>query len=80
MASTVSPGVRAEVTHGGYRLVRYSDDTVKVFQGDVEEPARPVLCEIAEQFGISDKNGQGGPHNTRQLGKIVIEKISQGTA
>lgn len=68
------------VNYGGYKLERFPDKTVKVFQGDVEVIAMPVLRQLAGQLGVSHQNGQGGDHNTRQLGDKVITAALQGAA
>jgi len=34
-----------------------------------------VLRELALQLQLAITNSQGNPYNTRQLGKVVIEKI-----
>jgi 5-methylcytosine-specific restriction protein B len=70
-----------EVNYGGYELKRFPDMTVKVFQEGVEViPAMPVLRQLADQLGVSHQNGQGGDHNTRQLGHKVITAALQGSA
>jgi len=68
------------VNYGGYKLERFPDKTVKVFQGGVEVIAMPVLRQIAEQLGVNHQNGQGGDHNTRQLGDKVITAVLLGSA
>jgi len=68
------------VHYSGYKLERFPDKTVKVFQGDVELTAMPVLRQLADQLGISHQNGQGGDHNTRQLGDKIITAALQGGA
>lgn len=67
------------VSYGGYKLERFADKTIKVFKGDVEVVAMPVLRQLANQLGISHQNGQGGDHNTRQLGDKVITAALQGS-
>lgn len=67
------------VNYGGYRLERFPDMTIKVFRGDVEEVAMPILRQLADQLGVSHQNGQGNDHNTRQLGDKVINAALQGS-
>jgi hypothetical protein len=66
------------VEYGGYRLERWADLTVKVYDKGVEQVALPILKQLANQLGVSHFNGKGGVHNTRQLGALVI-KAAQGT-
>lgn len=68
------------VNYGGYKLERFPDKTVKVFQGEVEVTAMPVLRQLAIQLGVSHQNGQGGDQNTRQLGDKVITAVLQSAA
>jgi len=71
---------RNVVNYGGYKLERYGDKTIKVYQGDVEVVAMPVLRQLANQLGVSLQNGQGGDHNTRQLGdKVITAVLLQGS-
>ena len=65
-------GTNSAVTYGGYKLERFPDKTIKVFQGSVQVEAMPVLRQLADKLGVSHQNGQGGNHNTRQLGDKVI--------
>jgi len=75
LTSAVSVG---SVEYGGYRLERWADLTVKVYDKGVEQVALPILKQLANQLGVSHFNGKGGVHNTRQLGALVI-KAAQGT-
>jgi 5-methylcytosine-specific restriction protein B len=61
------------VEYGGYRLERLADTTIKVYDKGVEQVAMPILKHLATQLGISHFNSNGGVHNTRQLGAIVIK-------
>jgi 5-methylcytosine-specific restriction protein B len=78
-APTDTLHARNVVNYGGYKLERYGDKTIKVYQGDVEVVAMPVLRQLANQLGVSLQNGQGGDHNTRQLGDKVITAVLQGS-
>jgi 5-methylcytosine-specific restriction enzyme B len=68
------------VEYGGYRLERWADLTVKVYDNDVEQVALPILKQLATQLGISHFNRNGGVHNTRQLGALVIKAAKQAIA
>lgn len=77
----VSPVVsNGSVEYGGYRLERWADSTVKVYEKGVERPALPVLKRLATELGISHFNNKGGVHNTRQLGALVIKAAQQVVA
>lgn len=74
---STSPDSKTSVEYGGYRLERWSDLTVKVYENGVEQVALPILKKLARQLGISHLNNNGGVHNTRQLGAIVIKAVQQ---
>lgn len=76
-AKVAQESATGTVEFGGYRLERFADKTVKVFKGDIEQVAMPILRELANQLGVSVHNGMGGNHNTRQLGDKVITAALQ---
>ncbi len=65
------------VEYGGYQLKRLADSTIKVYDKGVEQVAMPILKRLATQLGISHFNNNGGVHNTRQLGALVIKAAQQ---
>jgi 5-methylcytosine-specific restriction protein B len=65
------------VEYGGYRLERLADTTIKVYDKGIEQVAMPILKRLAAQLGISHFNSNGGPHNTRQLGALVLKAAQQ---
>lgn len=65
------------VEYGGYRLERWADFTVKVYEKGVEQVALPILKQLANPLGISHLNSKGGVHNTRQLGALVIKAAQE---
>ncbi|MDR9828200.1 hypothetical protein RCJ22_21640 [Vibrio sp. FNV 38] len=61
---------------GSYDIVELENGTIQVFQyGEAVIPAKPILREAAQHFSINVLNGNGNPHNTRQLGSLVIRAI-----
>ncbi|NMG16304.1 hypothetical protein [Aromatoleum bremense] len=44
-------------------------------RGKLLIPTMRVLRELALRLQLAITNSQGNPYNTRQLGKVVIEKI-----
>lgn len=78
--SAAPAGLTNSVDFEGYQLQRFDDRTVKVLQDGVEVTAMPVLRELATKLGVSQQNGQGGDHNTRQLGEKVIFAALQASA
>lgn len=67
----------ASVEFDGFRLERWPDTTIKVYQNGVEQAAMPILKKLADKLGVSHFNPKGGPHNTRQLGAHVIAAARQ---
>ena len=45
-------------------------------KGEQVMPALPELRKTAKQIGVDVVNGNGNPHNTRQLGAKLIERLS----
>lgn len=60
---------------GNYRLEKFADSRVKVYENGVEQLARPILKKLADSMGISHLNKNGGKHNTRRLGAQVIAAL-----
>ncbi|WP_223468102.1 AAA family ATPase [Massilia soli] len=67
----------ASIEFGGFRLERWTDKTIKVYQNGVEQVAMPILKKLADQLGVNHLNPQGGQHNTRQLGAHVMAAAKQ---
>lgn len=68
----------AEVNHGDLTVRELESGTIEVLRDGVRlEPAKPVLRIIAEELNIGLLNGGGNPHNTRQLGSLVIKAIAE---
>lgn len=59
-----------------YEIVELENGTIQVLRsGELIAPAKPILREVAEHFGINVLNANGNAHNTRQLGSLVIRAI-----
>jgi len=73
-------GSISSIEYGGYRLERWPDLTVKVYENGEVQVALPILRNLADALGVSHRNNKGGVHNTRQLGALVIKAAQQATA
>lgn len=59
-----------------YTIQELENGTIEVNKsGELISPAKPVLRELAARFNISLLNSNGNPHNTRQLGSLLIKVI-----
>lgn len=68
--------VKREATHSGRVIRQLASGTIKVLKdGQLQKTAMSHLREVAGALGISVTNDGGSPHNTRQLGKQVIDAI-----
>lgn len=66
------------VLHKDYQISKRNDGTIIVRKnGQSAGPARPLLQEFADSLGISTVNKNGNQMNTRQLGKKVVDHLSQ---
>jgi hypothetical protein len=60
----------------GYTISALESGTIVVKKGEVPmSPSKPYLREMAAKLGIDILNSQGNPHNTRQLGSLIIKHI-----
>lgn len=63
----------SSVQYKKYRVVALENGAINVYvDGCLLSPAKPVLREIAAKLGVELLNGNGNPHNTRQLGSLVM--------
>ena len=63
----------SSVQLGNYTVDALENGTIQVFiDGEFVSPAKPHLRKIAAKFGIDILNSNGNPHNTRQLGSLII--------
>ncbi|MCK0505848.1 DUF6998 domain-containing protein [Aromatoleum anaerobium] len=66
----------AEVSYEGLTIREMETGTIEVESGGkLLTPTMRVLRELALRLQLAITNSQGNPYNTRQLGKVVIEKI-----
>lgn len=69
----------SSVEHGQYTVRALENGAIEVLMGSKSVlPVKPVLREIAAQIGVPRINANGNPHNTRQLGSLVIKAIEDG--
>jgi hypothetical protein len=70
-----------ELDKSRYLIVRYADDTTKVFDvaEDQEVDAHPKLRETNEAYGlgIALMHDSGWPKNTRSLGRLVLNELKK---
>lgn len=67
-----------EIVYNGYSIRELESGTIEVEkEGNVINPAKPILRELAIQLNIPLLNSNGNPFNTRQLGSQVIKSIEQ---
>lgn len=65
-------------TSGKYTLHELENGTIEVtMNSELISPAKPILRDLAKQFNISILNNNGNPHNTRQLGSLLIKIINE---
>ncbi|MEZ9537336.1 hypothetical protein AB4160_03980 [Shewanella sp. 10N.286.51.B8] len=57
-----------------YELIELENGTIEVWlNGVLVSPSKPHLRAIAKELGVPVLNGNGNPHNTRQLGSLLIK-------
>ena len=68
----------SEVCHDEYTIREMENGSIEVeMNGDPVEPVKPVLRELAAELNIGLLNGSGNPHNTRQLGALIMKSIQE---
>ncbi|MGF1717923.1 hypothetical protein L4D08_23975 [Photobacterium chitinilyticum] len=68
--------VLKSVPFNSYVITELENGTIQVMKdNELVSPAKPILREIAVSFNINILNANGNPHNTRQLGSLVIRAI-----
>lgn len=82
-----SPKLRSEIpviksaNSGSYIIQELENGTIEVMSnGDIISPAKPVLRDLAAKYNINIFNNNGNPHNTRQLGSLLIKVITESGA
>lgn len=66
-----------EVSYGEYVIRQRENGTIEVEQnGNVVQPVKSTLRELANRLNVASQNAKGGDMNTRQLGAQVIRAIA----
>jgi uncharacterized protein YheU (UPF0270 family) len=61
-----------------YTINELENGTIEIeSNGEIISPAKPILREIAAKYNVNILNGNGNPHNTRQLGSLLIRVINE---
>jgi 5-methylcytosine-specific restriction protein B len=69
--------IARQAEHGALTIRQLSSGTIEVWQGGECLPiSMPSLRDVAGQLGVALTNGEGGLHNTRTLGRKVIEALA----
>lgn len=67
-----------KATYLNYIIQELESGTIEVYvDGDKQSVTKPVLIKIASLLSISTLNNNGNPHNTRQLGSLIIKELSR---
>ncbi|WP_037388411.1 DUF6998 domain-containing protein [Sinorhizobium americanum] len=68
--------VTKKAHYKGHTIKQYENGTVHVVKdGEVQQPALPILRNFAAELQIDPLNSTGSPKNTRYLGDQIIRKI-----
>jgi hypothetical protein len=68
----------SEVCYDGYKIREMENGSIEAeVKGMLVEPVKPVLRELAAALNIGLLNGSGNPHNTRQLGSLIMKSIQE---
>lgn len=61
-----------------YVIHELESGTIEVYVDGVKQPVtKPELIKIASLLSISTLNNNGNPHNTRQLGSLIIKELNR---
>jgi len=67
-----------KAAYQNYVIQELESGTIEVYEdGEKLSAAYPILKIIAGLISVSILNGKGNPHNTRQLGTLIIKGLSQ---
>jgi 5-methylcytosine-specific restriction protein B len=71
--------VKREVMQGEITLRELASGSIEVWRsGALQQPAKPILRELAEQLGVDLHNGNGNLLNTQSLGRRLISHLGNG--
>lgn len=77
---TTVQGVKREAVQGDTVLRELTSGSIEVWRaGVLQQPAKPILRELAEQQGLGLHNGNGNLLGTQSLGRRVINRLRNGT-
>lgn len=66
------------VMYKNNEVIELENGSIQVLtNGEIISPSKPVLREIAKNMGINILNGNGNPHNTRQLGSLIVAALKE---
>ena len=67
-----------EVRHGGYTVRELENGSIEAeADGKPVVPLKPLLRELAAELSVGLLNGNGNPHNTRQLGSLIMKSVKE---
>lgn len=73
--------VKREAVQGEITLRELASGSIEVWRaGALQQPAKPVLRELAEQLGLALESASGSLLTTRGLGRQLIDRLSKGAA
>ena len=71
--------VKREAVQGEVTLRELASGSIEVWRaGALQQPAKPILRELAEQLGVGLYNGSGNLLNTQSLGRRLISHLGNG--
>lgn len=74
------PATQTFVNTNGFKVAVLETGKIRVTnEGQIVQPSKPVLRDLAAKYGVDLLNGSGNPKNTRQLGADVVRAISELT-
>ncbi|WCG82475.1 hypothetical protein [Pectobacterium sp. A5351] len=69
--------VKRSAIYKNFKINQLDTGTITVYNaGEIVDTVMPVLRVIAQEIGVSPVNSNGNDRNTRQLGLLIIEKLS----
>ncbi|WP_225181359.1 hypothetical protein [Pectobacterium aroidearum] len=70
-------GIKKSAVYKNFKINQLDTGTIAVYDNDkIVDTVIPVLRAIAQEVGVSPVNSNGNDRNTRQLGQLIIEKLS----
>jgi hypothetical protein len=70
-----------QVVFRGYDVRELETGAIEVLKNGVSvTPVRPILRDLALALNVGLLNQNGNPHNTRQLGTLIIKSVNELSA